>query len=200
MLSADNHNSVNGIREYRARARGADVRYARLDDELRLDGRRSARSRARTAPSLFAFPAQSNFSGVQHPLALSRRRSARGYHVLLDAAAFVPDERAPPGRVPAGLRRAVVLQDVRLSDRRRRADRAARRAGARSRARGSRAGRWSSCRSQHRTHLLKAGAEAFEDGTPNFAAIAAVPAGLELLGEVGMDNVKRRVVSSRRRC
>jgi selenocysteine lyase/cysteine desulfurase len=46
---------------------------------------------------------------------------------------------------------------------------------------------------QHRTHMLKAGAEAFEDGTPNFASLAAVPAGLELLGELGMDNVKRHV-------
>ena len=32
-----------------------------------------------------------------------------------------------------------------------------------------------------------------EDGTPNFASIAAVPAGLELLGEIGLANVKRRV-------
>jgi selenocysteine lyase/cysteine desulfurase len=42
-------------------------------------------------------------------------------------------------------------------------------------------------------HMLKTGAEAFEDGTPNFASIAAVPAGLELLGEIGLANVKRRV-------
>jgi hypothetical protein len=46
---------------------------------------------------------------------------------------------------------------------------------------------------QHRTHLLKAGAEGFEDGTPNFGAIAALDAGLELLGDAGMANVKRHV-------
>ena len=46
---------------------------------------------------------------------------------------------------------------------------------------------------QNRTHLFKAGAEGFEDGTPNFGAIAALPAGFELLGGIGMDNVKSRM-------
>jgi selenocysteine lyase/cysteine desulfurase len=46
---------------------------------------------------------------------------------------------------------------------------------------------------QHRTHMLKAGAEGFEDGTPNFGAIAALQDGFALLGDVGMDNAKRRV-------
>jgi selenocysteine lyase/cysteine desulfurase len=35
-------------------------------------------------------------------------------------------------------------------------------------------------------HLLKHGAEGFEDGTPNFLSLGAVPAGLELLERVGM--------------
>jgi molybdenum cofactor sulfurtransferase len=35
-LTADNHNSVNGIREF-AMARGADVRYLRLGTDLRID-------------------------------------------------------------------------------------------------------------------------------------------------------------------
>ena len=88
VLSADNHNSVNGIREI-ARARGADVRYARLDDELRLDDEEGLLTRA-SAPSLYAFPAQSNFSGVQHPLGVIDAAQRAGYAVLLDAAAFVP--------------------------------------------------------------------------------------------------------------
>ena len=37
VLSADNHNSVNGIREM-ARSRGADVHYARLTGELQARG------------------------------------------------------------------------------------------------------------------------------------------------------------------
>ena len=36
VLSADNHNSVNGVREF-ARRRGAAVHYLPLDAELRLD-------------------------------------------------------------------------------------------------------------------------------------------------------------------
>src|SRR5204863_2143767 len=39
---------------------------------------------------LFAYPAQSNFSGVQHPLGWVDLTQAAGYDVLLDAAAFVP--------------------------------------------------------------------------------------------------------------
>ncbi|CAN5724754.1 hypothetical protein BH23CHL5_BH23CHL5_28620 [soil metagenome] len=40
-------------------------------------------------PGLLAFPAQSNFSGVQHDLDLIDRAQRTGWHVLLDAAAFV---------------------------------------------------------------------------------------------------------------
>ena len=39
------------------------------------------------APSLFAYPAQSNFTGVKHPLEWIAAAPARGYRVLLDAAA-----------------------------------------------------------------------------------------------------------------
>jgi selenocysteine lyase/cysteine desulfurase len=35
-------------------------------------------------------------------------------------------------------------------------------------------------------HALKRGAERFEDGTPSFLAVSAIPAGLELLESVGM--------------
>lgn len=38
--------------------------------------------------SLFAFPAQSNFSGVRHPLTWVRTARANGWHVLLDATAY----------------------------------------------------------------------------------------------------------------
>ena len=45
------------------------------------------------AGNLFAFPAQSNFSGVQHPLAWIAQAQDAGYDVLLDAAAFAPANR-----------------------------------------------------------------------------------------------------------
>ena len=190
VLSADNHNSVNGIREI-ARVRGAEVHYARVDDELRIEGEGRLLAPV-TAPSLFAFPAQSNFSGVQHPLALVDVARRAGYAVLLDAAAFAPTN---------ALRLDVVRPDfVALSFykmfgyptgvgaliARREALAALERpwfAG----------GTVEFVSVQHRTHMLKAGAEGFEDGTPNFGAIAALGAGLELLGDAGMANVKRHV-------
>ena len=70
LLSADNHNSLNGIREYARRA-GAPVCYAPLDDELRLDEPVGLlRAKSAWKGGLVAFPAQSNFSGVRHPLSL----------------------------------------------------------------------------------------------------------------------------------
>ena len=72
-LTADNHNSVNGIREF-ARRKGAEVVYVPVTPpELRLD--RAAMSGALraaepSARNLLAFPAQSNYSGVQHRLFL----------------------------------------------------------------------------------------------------------------------------------
>ena len=71
LLSFDNHNSVNGIREF-DRARNAVTRYLPVvPPDLRVSP--SALdlylSRGKAAPAkLFAYPAQSNFSGVQHPL------------------------------------------------------------------------------------------------------------------------------------
>jgi len=40
--------------------------------------------------NLFAYPAQSNFSSVLHPLEWIERAHAQGWDVLLDAAAFAP--------------------------------------------------------------------------------------------------------------
>src|SRR3984885_1767751 len=87
VLTADNHNSVNGIREYAARA-GARVAYVGLRGrevpgcELRLSepGMLAAIGRGHgSRPGLFAYPAQSNFSGVRHPLAWVARAQAAGY-------------------------------------------------------------------------------------------------------------------------
>ena len=109
LLTFDNHNSVNGIRQF-ARARGASVSYLPLDPaDLRVSQqalarqleagtsvhrRRFTRRRSGSAPrNLFAFPAQSNFSGVQHPLGWIAQAQDAGYDVLLDAAAFAPTNR-----------------------------------------------------------------------------------------------------------
>ena len=96
LLSFDNHNSVNGIREY-ARRNGAQVIYVPVrDPDLRLDERlvrHHLQTAARGPARLFAYPAQSNFSGVQHPLEWIALARAAGWQVLLDAAAFAPTNR-----------------------------------------------------------------------------------------------------------
>ncbi|HUQ83205.1 MAG TPA: aminotransferase class V-fold PLP-dependent enzyme [Gemmatimonadaceae bacterium] len=190
VLSSDNHNSVNGIREI-ARTRGAEVEYVRLDSDLRMESEERLLTPV-GAPSLFAFPAQSNFSGVHHPLGLIPVAQRVGYSVLLDAAAFVPTnplrlDVARPDFVavsfykmfgyPTGLG-ALIARRESLS------------ALARPWFAG---GTVEFVSIQHRTHMLKSGAEGFEDGTPAFGAIAALPGGFELLGEAGMPNVKQYV-------
>src|SRR5690606_13546850 len=105
---ADNHNSVNGIREF-ARTRGAQIDTVDLvPPELRADGAEVRASLARPVPEtlrpshpdgsgaragLFAYPAQSNFSGVQHPLEWIDLAHRYGFDVLLDAAAYAPANR-----------------------------------------------------------------------------------------------------------
>ncbi len=196
VLTADNHNSVNGIREY-ARGAGAPVHYLPLDDELRLDAaecRLAELPRLRTggARGLFAYPAQSNFSGVKHPLSLVRYAQARGYRVLLDAAALVPTSRLSLRTVPAdfvalsfykmfgyptGIGALVARRDA-LAELRRPWF----------------AGgtvEWVSL--LHDGHSLRTGAEGFEDGTADFIGIGAVPHGLAFLDALGLPNIERHV-------
>jgi len=88
-LPIDNHNSINGIREF-ARARGARTEYVGLSGpDLRIDRDALERVLARRR-GLFAFPAQSNFTGVRHSLDLVGVAQRHGWDVLLDAAAFAP--------------------------------------------------------------------------------------------------------------
>ncbi|MBL7162994.1 MAG: aminotransferase class V-fold PLP-dependent enzyme [Anaerolineales bacterium] len=96
----DNHNSVNGIREF-ARAKGAEVTYLpTVLPELRFDAQALEAELDRVQPggnNLFSYPAQSNFSGVQHSLEWIAKAQAKGWHVLLDSAAFVPTNRLDLG-------------------------------------------------------------------------------------------------------
>jgi selenocysteine lyase/cysteine desulfurase len=93
VMTFDNHNSINGIREFARRA-GARRRYVPLvAPDLRADDSavmRALRPGLRRRRGLFAFPAQSNFTGVQHPLEWVQRAHDMGYDVLVDAAAFLP--------------------------------------------------------------------------------------------------------------
>ena len=194
VLTADNHNSVNGIREF-ARARGAAISYLPLDEELRASALPEQLPRAAApGPHLFAYPAQSNFTGVKHPLEWVALAHERGYDVLLDAAAFVPTNPldlsalAPefviisfykmfgyPTGVGALLARLATLERLRRP--------------------WFAGGTVRFASAQNQLHLLKDNAEAWEDGTPDFLAIAAVPFGLDLLESTGMNEVRAHVLA-----
>ena len=104
LLTFDNHNSVNGIREF-AHAKGAGVTYIPVSlPEMRVDKDSLDASLDLAAAgrnNLFAYPAQSNFSAVQHPLEWVERAHSRGWDVLLDAAAFAPNNPLDLGRYKA---------------------------------------------------------------------------------------------------
>jgi selenocysteine lyase/cysteine desulfurase len=194
LLTVDNHNSVNGIREFAA-AKDACVTYAPLTTpELRIDRERlrNLLAAAGSAPKLFAFPAQSNFSGVKHPLELVDEAHARGWHVLLDAAAFVPLN-------PLDLRRIhpdfVALSFYKLFGYP--TGVGALIARAESLAKLHRpwfaGGTVNFATVQGRRHILAPGEAGFEDGTLNYLAIPAVEIGLRHLSAIGIDKVQRRV-------
>lgn len=194
VLSADNHNSINGVREYAARA-GARVEYLPLDHELRLISPLShLRRHATKGPKLFAYPAQSNFSGVRHPLHLVTAAQAMGYSVLLDAAAFAPTNQLSLRETPADFVAISMYKIFGLPTgvgalvARREALQQLRRpwfAG----------GTVEYASVQNRTHMLRATEAGFEDGTPSFLDIGALSAGFAFLGEVEMARVNDRVRS-----
>ncbi len=195
LLTVDNHNSVNGIREF-ARAKGAVVDYAPLTTpDLRIDAPAMDALLARADPScanLLAFPAQSNFSGVKHPLELIDAARDRGWRVLLDAAAFVPTNRLDLRAVapdfvtisfykmfgyPTGVG-CLLIRNGMLS---------------RLRRPWFAGGTVNFATVQGRLHVLAPREAGFEDGTLNYLSIPAVQSGLRLLERVGMDTIQTRV-------
>ena len=195
-LTYDNHNSVNGLREF-ARARGAQVTYVPLaQPDLRADT--AALERALAAgqsgqPRLFAYPAQSNFTGVQHPLEWIAAAQARGWDVLLDVASFVPANRLDLSRwhpdfvdlsfykmfgYPTGVGCLLMRRDAARKLRR----------------------PWysggtitfSSVLAED--HYLTPGEASFEDGTVNYLSLPAVELGLRLYEWIGIDVIHTRVM------
>jgi len=195
LLTFDNHNSVNGIREF-ASAKGAAFDYAPLIvPDLRID-LPQLRDRLRQADptryNLFAFPAQSNFSGVKHPLTLVDEAHAAGWDVLVDAAAFVPTNRLDLAAVrpdfvtvsfykmfgyPTGVGCLLVRDDALAKLHRP----------------WFAGGTVNFASVQGRGHILSPREAGFEDGTLNYLNIPAVEIGLRHLESIGIDAIHARV-------
>ena len=197
LLSYDNHNSVNGIREF-ARRRGAVVTYVPVTNpDLRLDERLLAEALAQSASRgrrLFAYPAQSNFSGVQHPLEWVDAAHERGWDVLLDCAAFVPTNLLDLGTVKPDF---VALSVYKMIGYPTGIGALLARRGALAKLRRP----WfsggtislASVQGEGWHHLAPAPA-GYEDGTVNYLGLPAVTMGLEYLTSIGIETVHRRVM------
>ncbi len=195
LLTFDNHNSVNGIREF-ARARGAETTYVPSEAlDLRVDESLLPRYLTEVGGehnNLFAYPAQSNFSGVQQPLAWIEQAHAHGWDVLLDAAAYVPTNRLDLSRWhpdfvalsfykmfgwPTGVGCLIARRDALAKLER----------------------PWFSGGTivaafvQREWYQSAPGAAHFEDGTVNFLNLPAVEIGLRFLDRVGIETIHGRV-------
>jgi len=195
LLTFDNHNSVNGIREF-ARSRSAEITYVPVVlPDMRVDEDQLNEFLDLAHPGgnhLFSFPAQSNFSGVQHPLEWIERAHDKGWVVLLDGAAFAPTNRLDlslwhPDFVPISFykmfgyptgvgcllaRRAVLPRLHRPWF-----------AG----------GTITVASVMGDKYYLAPGEAAFEEGTLNYLSIPAVEIGLRHLQSVGMETIHERV-------
>ena len=198
---------MNGIREF-ARAKGARTAYVPLETpDLRVDDDVLEQLLDDAGPAgrdLFAYPAQSNFSGVKHPLEWIAAAQERGWDVLVDGAAFVPTSRLDLSVVDAGLRRGLLLQAVRLSDRPRRAARSPRALERLDRPWFS-GGTVVAANVQGDLVVPLAGHARFEDGTVDYLGIPAIEIGLRHVERIGIDLISQRVrgardVAARVRC
>ncbi len=196
LLTFDNHNSVNGIREY-ALAKGAAVTYIPvLPPEMRVDETQLPGFLANPGQGenhLFAYPAQSNFSAVQHPLEWIEMAHQQGWDVLLDVAAFSPTNPlnlslVKPDFVPISFYKMFGYPTgVGALIARRKALKKLHRpwfAG----------GTITVASVQGEKHYLAEAPMAFEDGTLDYLGIPAVEIGLKHLRSIGIAKIHERVL------
>ena len=195
LLTADNHNSVNGIREF-ARSHDATVTYVPLRPaDLRPDDADLLAALDRVPDGrrhLFAFPAQSNYSGVRHPLEWTNLAHARGWDVVLDASAYVPTNELDLSRwhpdfvaiswykvfgYPTGIGSLVARRD----------------ALARLRRPWFAGGTIGVASVVVPRHTLGDGEIGFEDGTIDYLGLPAIEIGLRHMRSVGVATIHRRV-------
>ncbi len=162
---------------------------------LRLDNKQLDALLEQADPArenLFAFPAQSNFSGVKHPLDLVARAQQKGWRVLLDAAAYVPTSRLDLKAVhpdfvtvsfykmfgyPTGVGALLIRKS----------------AFAKLQRPWFAGGTVNFASVQGRAHVLAPGEASFEDGTLNYLSIPAVTIGLRHIQAIGIEVIAQRV-------
>lgn len=195
LLTFDNHNSVNGIRQFAA-SHGSGYTYIPLHhDTLRFDEttlEKNLDAHPDAENKLFAFPAQSNVSGVKHPLSWIKKAKEKGWDVLLDAAAFVPSNRLDlseykPDFVsisfykifgyPTGIGCLLVKKD----------------AFGKLRKPWFAGGTIKIVSVQGDGFYFENGHPRFEDGTINYLDIPAVKTGLEYIENIGIDTIHKRI-------
>lgn len=194
MLTFDNHNSVNGIREF-AHARGAEVTYIPVGlPDMRVDESQLEAELAKPAAGhkLFAYPAQSNFSSVKHPLEWIEKAHSHGWDVLLDAAAYAPTSKLDLKKIkpdfvpisfykifgyPTGLG-ALIAKKSALAKLHRP---------------WFAGGTITVASVQGDKYYLADGAPAFEDGTLDYLNIPAIEIGLKHIESIGYDAISERV-------
>lgn len=195
LLTYDNHNSVNGIREF-ARKQNASIVYIPMTTpEMRIDEYELTSQLSQLDPivnNLFAYPAQSNFSGVQHSLDWIKSAQDQGWDVLLDAAAFLPTNSLDlsvfhPDFVvlsfyklfgyPTGVG-ALIAKRSQLTKLTRP---------------WFAGGTITVASVQGDRHYLHTGPEGFEDGTLNFLNLPAIEIGLRQIKRIGYPTIHLRI-------
>ena len=195
LLTFDNHNSINGLREF---ARNGDCATGYVPaqiENLRIDEGK-LKEALDACPDkknkLFAYPAQSNVSGVKHGLEWVKYAQDQDWDVLLDAAAFVPTNKldlqaVKPNFVsisfykmfgyPTGMGCLLMRKD---SFKKLKKPWFA-------------GGTVSLVSILADDYILAENHEKFEDGTVNYLGIPAIKIGLEHINKVGIETIQLRV-------
>jgi len=195
LLLADNHNSVNGIREYCCNKGGSytysPMNYSGLSiNEPELMQLLEAHKQRKE--KLFAYPAQSNASGVQHSLEWINKAHEQGWDVLLDVSAFVPTSKLDlsvhspefatlsfykmfgyPTGIGCLLVKKTVFNKLKKP--------------------WFAGGTVMLAAIRHNGHFLKQDHEKFENGTVNYLDIPAITNGLNFLAAINMENIHARL-------
>jgi selenocysteine lyase/cysteine desulfurase len=200
LLLADNHNSVNGIREFCLRKKGR-IEYCPIQyEDLRINReylRKKLAEYGNCTNKLFGFPAQSNVSGVRHDLSWIAEAQAVGWDVLLDAAAYVPTSRLDLSVVkpdfvsvsfykifgyPTGIGCLLVKKS----------------AYPKLKKTWFAGGTVTLAAVQSHHHFLADSHERFEDGTINYLGLPAIAIGLDYINSIGIDRIHERVEGLRK--